>query len=148
MMYMEYNHYALFLHNRLIDDGKLMDALALSDRYLRNGASDKLLQLVIESAEVSTSISDSSQGHRGLKLWSDTWQYCLRLKNKELAATLALKYAAVIVVFIIIDEYLQNFTTEVLSVFSAYSGCCSLHVYYQVLPYMGFGCCSRSSYYV
>ncbi|CAM8967510.1 unnamed protein product [Rhodiola kirilowii] len=78
--------------DRLIDDGKYMDALALSDRYLRNGASDKLLQLIIESGEVANSVSDPPQGLGSPKIWSDTWQYCMRLKNKELAASLALKY--------------------------------------------------------
>uniref|UniRef100_A0A7N0VLB1 ZFYVE26-like TPR repeats domain-containing protein n=1 Tax=Kalanchoe fedtschenkoi TaxID=63787 RepID=A0A7N0VLB1_KALFE len=78
--------------DRLIEDGKLMDALAISDRYLRNGASDKLLQLIIESVEGTGSVSDLPPGHGGVKIWSDTWQYCLRLKNKELAAKLALKY--------------------------------------------------------
>ncbi|GER40378.1 zinc finger protein, partial [Striga asiatica] len=38
----------------LIDEGKLVDALALSDRFLRNGASDGLLQMLIESGEDDT----------------------------------------------------------------------------------------------
>lgn len=42
---------------RLIDEGKLMDALALSDRFLRKGASDQLLQLLIERGEENQSIS-------------------------------------------------------------------------------------------
>ncbi|GJV05566.1 hypothetical protein Tco_1343222, partial [Tanacetum coccineum] len=37
--------------NRLIDEGKLIDALALSDRCLRDGASDNLLRLLIEREE-------------------------------------------------------------------------------------------------
>jgi zinc finger FYVE domain-containing protein 26 len=75
--------------NRLIDEGKLMDALALSDRFLRNGASDWLLQLLIKSREENPSTSGRSQGYGGQ---SNSWQYCLRLKDKQLAATLALKY--------------------------------------------------------
>ncbi|AEC07743.1 zinc finger FYVE domain protein [Arabidopsis thaliana] len=74
--------------NRLIDEGKLMDALALSDRFLRNGASDWLLQLLIKSREENPSTSGRSQGYGGQ---SNSWQYCLRLKDKQLAATLALK---------------------------------------------------------
>uniref|UniRef100_A0A1J3CB32 ZFYVE26-like TPR repeats domain-containing protein n=1 Tax=Noccaea caerulescens TaxID=107243 RepID=A0A1J3CB32_NOCCA len=75
--------------NRLIDEGKLMDALALSDRFLRNGASDWLLQLLIKSREENPSTVGRSQGQ---SIWSNSWQYCLRLKDKQLAATLALKY--------------------------------------------------------
>ncbi|GMI81443.1 hypothetical protein like AT2G25730 [Hibiscus trionum] len=77
---------------RLIDEGKLMDALALSDRFLRNGASDRLLQLLIESGEGSHSTSGQPQGYGGHGIWSNSWQYCLRLKDKQLAAGLALKY--------------------------------------------------------
>ncbi|KAK6927422.1 hypothetical protein RJ641_006013 [Dillenia turbinata] len=77
---------------RLIDEGKLMDALALSDRFLRNGASDRLLQLLIERGEESNSASSQTQGYGGHRIWSSSWQYCLRLKDKQLAAQLALKY--------------------------------------------------------
>lgn len=77
---------------RLIGEGKLMDALALSDRFLRNGASDQLLQLVIERAEEIHSNSAQRQGHGGHNIWSNSWQYCLRLKDKQLAARLALRY--------------------------------------------------------
>ncbi|XVE97525.1 hypothetical protein REPUB_Repub03eG0027100 [Reevesia pubescens] len=77
---------------RLIDEGKLMDALALSDRFLRNGASDRLLQLLIERGEESHSTSGQPQGYGGHGIWSNSWQYCLRLKDKQLAAGLALKY--------------------------------------------------------
>ncbi|XAR70903.1 hypothetical protein NMG60_11027941 [Bertholletia excelsa] len=77
---------------RLIEEGKLMDALALSDRCLRNGASDQLLQLLIERGEENNSVSGQSQGYAIHSMWSDTWQYCLRLKDKQLAARLALKY--------------------------------------------------------
>ncbi|XP_004303436.1 PREDICTED: uncharacterized protein LOC101291736 [Fragaria vesca subsp. vesca] len=76
---------------RLIDDGKLMDALALSDRFLRNGASDQLLQLLIEHEEENQLVSGHSQGYGGNSIWSTSWQYCLRLKDKEEAARLALK---------------------------------------------------------
>lgn len=67
-----------------------MDALAISDRFLQNGASDQLLQLLIERGEEN--ISGQSQGHSGNNNWSHSWQYCLRLKDKQLAARLALKY--------------------------------------------------------
>lgn len=77
---------------RLIDEGKLMDALALSDRFLRNGASDELLQLVIEQTEEIHSNSVQRQGFGGRNIWSNSWQYCLRLKDKQLAARLALRY--------------------------------------------------------
>ena len=69
-----------------------MDALALSDRFLRNGATDRLLQLLIESGEENHSISGQPQGYGGHNIWSNSWQYCLRLKDKQLAARLALKY--------------------------------------------------------
>ncbi|CAH9122192.1 unnamed protein product [Cuscuta epithymum] len=74
----------------LIDEGKLMDALAISDRFLSNGASDWLLQLLLERGEENN--SGQSQGYVGNHIWSNNWQYCLRLKDKRLAATLALKY--------------------------------------------------------
>ncbi|GAV76003.1 hypothetical protein CFOL_v3_19478 [Cephalotus follicularis] len=77
---------------RLINEQKLMDALALSDRFLSNGASDRLLQLLIESGEDNHSISGQTHGYGGQIIWSDSWQYCLRLKDKQLAARLALKY--------------------------------------------------------
>ncbi|XP_030548723.1 uncharacterized protein LOC115753985 isoform X2 [Rhodamnia argentea] len=77
---------------RLIDEGKLTDALALSDRFLRNGASDRLLQLLIERGEENHSISGQTQSCAGHSIWSGSWQYCLRLKDKQLAAKLALKY--------------------------------------------------------
>ncbi|XP_010526122.1 PREDICTED: uncharacterized protein LOC104803772 [Tarenaya hassleriana] len=78
--------------DRLIDEGKLMDALAISDRFLRNGASDRLLQLLIEHGEENHSILGQSQGYGGHNIWSESWQYCLRLKDKQRAATLALTY--------------------------------------------------------
>ncbi|KAH9761013.1 zinc finger FYVE domain-containing protein [Citrus sinensis] len=77
---------------RLMNEGKLMDALALSDRFLRNGASDQLLQLLIERGEENHSISGQPQGYGGHGIWSNSWQYCLRLKDKQLAARLALRY--------------------------------------------------------
>ena len=76
---------------RLIDEGKLMDALALSDRFLRNGASDRLLQLLIERGDENQSMSGQSQSYGSNNVWSNSWQYCLRLKDKQLAARLALK---------------------------------------------------------
>lgn len=78
--------------DRLINEGNLMDALALSDRFLRNGASDQLLQLLIERGEENNSVSGQSQGYAVHSMWSNSWQYCLRLKDKQLAARLALKY--------------------------------------------------------
>ncbi|KAL6985377.1 hypothetical protein U1Q18_018753 [Sarracenia purpurea var. burkii] len=69
-----------------------MDALALSDRCLRNGASDHLLQLLIECGEESNSVSGQSQGFAVHSTWGYSWQYCLRLKDKQLASRLALKY--------------------------------------------------------
>ncbi|XP_078432242.1 zinc finger FYVE domain protein isoform X2 [Wolffia australiana] len=75
---------------RLIDRGKLVDALALSDRFLRCGASDRLLKLLIERGEVNTPIFEIPQGSTQTSA-DDSWQYCLRLKDKELAARLALK---------------------------------------------------------
>lgn len=78
--------------NRLVDEGKLMDALALSDRFLRNGASDHLLQLLVERGEENHSVSGQAQNYGGHGIWSNSWQYCLRLKDKQLAAGLALRY--------------------------------------------------------
>ncbi|XP_077246440.1 zinc finger FYVE domain protein isoform X2 [Tasmannia lanceolata] len=77
---------------RLINEGKLMDALALSDRCLCDGASDSLLQLLIERGEESNSISGQPQGYGTHNFCSNSWQYCLRLKDKQLAARLALKF--------------------------------------------------------
>lgn len=68
-----------------------MDALALSDRFLRNGASDQLLQLLIERAEDIHSNSAQRHGYGRRNIWSNSWQYCLRLKDKQLAARLALR---------------------------------------------------------
>lgn len=68
-----------------------MDALALSDRFLRNGASDWLLELLIKSSEETPSTLGRSQGYGSQRIWSNSWQYCLRLKDKQLAVTLALK---------------------------------------------------------
>lgn len=68
-----------------------MDALAISDRFLRNGASDSLLKLLIEREEERDSIFRQSQHHGNPGVWSTSWQYCLRLKDKQLAARLALK---------------------------------------------------------
>ncbi|XP_065850998.1 uncharacterized protein [Euphorbia lathyris] len=77
---------------RLIGEGKLMDALAISDRFLREGASDQLLQLLIERGEENHPLSGQPQSYGGQSIWSNSWQYCLRFKNKHLAAKLALKY--------------------------------------------------------
>uniref|UniRef100_A0A0E0FP02 ZFYVE26-like TPR repeats domain-containing protein n=1 Tax=Oryza nivara TaxID=4536 RepID=A0A0E0FP02_ORYNI len=77
---------------RLINEGKLTDALALSDRCLRNGASDKLLQLLIEQREEISLGARQSRAYGSHNFGSDTWQYCLRLRDKKLAAQLALKY--------------------------------------------------------
>ncbi|KAL5729310.1 hypothetical protein ACHQM5_002282 [Ranunculus cassubicifolius] len=71
---------------RLILEGKLTDALALSDRCLRDGASDQLLQLLVEHGE------ENHSGSGVHSIWSSCWKYCLRLKDKQLAAKLSLKY--------------------------------------------------------
>ncbi|XP_021746280.1 uncharacterized protein LOC110712151 isoform X1 [Chenopodium quinoa] len=76
---------------RLIEEKNIMDALSFSDRCLRGGASDELLRLLIEHEENSQN-SGSSQGHVGNRMLSDSWQYCLRLKDKQLAAQLALRF--------------------------------------------------------
>uniref|UniRef100_A0A0D9YB77 ZFYVE26-like TPR repeats domain-containing protein n=1 Tax=Oryza glumipatula TaxID=40148 RepID=A0A0D9YB77_9ORYZ len=77
---------------RLINEGKLTDALALSDRCLRNGASDKLLQLLIEQREEISLGARQFRAYGSHNFGRDTWQYCLRLRDKKLAAQLALKY--------------------------------------------------------
>ncbi|KAK8453043.1 hypothetical protein SEVIR_5G218000v4 [Setaria viridis] len=77
---------------RLITEGKLTDALAVSDRCLRNGASDKLLQLLIEQKEDRSQGTGQIRAYGSHNLGSDTWQYCLRLRDKKLAVQLALKY--------------------------------------------------------
>ncbi|KAG6557384.1 hypothetical protein Mapa_000653 [Marchantia paleacea] len=79
----------------LMEEGKLVDALALADRWLRDGAPDRLLQQLIERGEDGGSHSSLGwQGHGSShhNLWNSSWQYCIRLRNKNLAATLALKY--------------------------------------------------------
>lgn len=77
-----------------------MDALAVSDRFLRDGASDQLLQLLIERGEENQAFSGQPQSYGGHSIWSNSWQYCLRLKNKQLAARLALKYVTIGCVFL------------------------------------------------
>jgi zinc finger FYVE domain-containing protein 26 len=77
---------------RLINEGKLKDALAVSDRCLRNGASDKLLQLLIEQTEERSLVSGQTRAYGSHNVGSDTWQHCLRLRDKKLASELALKY--------------------------------------------------------
>lgn len=77
---------------RLIHEGKLIDALALSDRCLRNGASDQLLQLLVESDDEKQVTTGQSQSYGTHNILSNSWQYCLRLKDKQLAAKLSLKY--------------------------------------------------------
>jgi len=69
-----------------------MDALALSDRCLCNGASDRLLQLLIERGEENNTLSGQPHGYGARNFGSNSWQYCLRLKDKQLAARLAIKY--------------------------------------------------------
>lgn len=77
---------------RLIHEGKLIDALALSDRCLRHGASDQLLQLLVESGDEKQATTGQSQSCGMHNFLSNSWQYCLRLKDKQLAAKLSLKY--------------------------------------------------------
>jgi hypothetical protein len=70
-----------------------VDALALADRWLQAGAPDSLLQLLIERGEETGSQSAGQwKANGGSHLYSSSWQYCIRLHNKTLAATLALKY--------------------------------------------------------
>ncbi|KAK1299184.1 hypothetical protein QJS10_CPB14g01000 [Acorus calamus] len=76
----------------LISEGKLADALALSDRCLNDGASDELLQLLVENGEEKKANFVHHQGYGSQNFVNDSWQYCLRLKDKHLAARLALKY--------------------------------------------------------
>ncbi|KAK1298833.1 hypothetical protein QJS10_CPB14g00999 [Acorus calamus] len=76
----------------LISEGKLADALALSDHCLNEGASDELLQLLVENGEEKKANFVQHQGYGSQKFVNDSWQYCLRLKDKHLAARLALKY--------------------------------------------------------
>lgn len=68
----------------------MTDALALSDRFLRGGASDQLLRLLIECEENRR--NSGVLQHLGNRMLSNSWQYCLRLKDKQLAAQLALRY--------------------------------------------------------
>lgn len=78
---------------RLMEEGKLMEALSISDRWLRDGAPDQLLQLLIEKGEESEADSGKQwQGNNSSHPHSSSWQYCIRLRNKTLAATLALKW--------------------------------------------------------
>ncbi|XP_039118557.1 uncharacterized protein LOC120254523 isoform X2 [Dioscorea cayenensis subsp. rotundata] len=77
---------------RLINEGKLMDALALSDRCLRDGASDRLLQLLIEQDDENNPITGHPYGYGTRNFASNSWQYCIRLKDKQLAAKLALTF--------------------------------------------------------
>ncbi|KAK1299430.1 hypothetical protein QJS10_CPB14g01014 [Acorus calamus] len=78
--------------DKLISEGKLADALALSDRCLNEGASDELLQLLVENGEEKKANFVKHQGYGSQNFVNDSWQYCLRLKDKHLAARLALKY--------------------------------------------------------
>jgi zinc finger FYVE domain-containing protein 26 len=77
-----------------MEEGKLVDALALADRCLHDGAPDSLLQLLIERGEETGGNQWQGRGG-GDHLYSSSWQYCIRLRNKTLAATLALKYGMV-----------------------------------------------------
>lgn len=77
---------------RLISEGKLSDALAVSDRCLRNGASDNLLQLLIEQKEEKGPGTGQIHPYGSHSVGNDTSQYCLRLRDKKVAAQLALKY--------------------------------------------------------
>lgn len=76
-----------------------MDALALSDRCLRHGASDKLLQLLIEYGERDHLDSGRGDGFGTNSFWRESWRLCQRLKNKQLAAKLALKYTSFFILY-------------------------------------------------
>ncbi|KAK1290975.1 Glucan endo-1,3-beta-glucosidase 12 [Acorus calamus] len=78
------------VRSMLISEGKLADALALSDRCLNEGASDELLQLLVENGEQKKANFVQHQGYGTQNFVNDNWQYCLRLKDKHLAARLAL----------------------------------------------------------
>ncbi|KAK1299186.1 hypothetical protein QJS10_CPB14g01002 [Acorus calamus] len=78
--------------DKLISEGKLADALALSDRCLNEGASYELLQLLVENGEENKANFVQQQGYGSQNFVNDSWQYCLRLNDKHLAARLALKY--------------------------------------------------------
>ncbi|KAK1299470.1 hypothetical protein QJS10_CPB14g00985 [Acorus calamus] len=78
--------------DKLISEGKLADALALSDCCLNEGASYELLQLLVENGEEKKANFVQHQGYGSQNIVNDSWQYCLRLKDKHLAARLALKY--------------------------------------------------------
>ncbi|KAK1298061.1 hypothetical protein QJS10_CPB14g00969 [Acorus calamus] len=77
--------------DKLISEGKLADALALSDRCLNEGASYELLQLLVENGEEKKANFVQHQGYGSQNFVNDSWKYCLRLKDKHLAARLALK---------------------------------------------------------
>lgn len=81
-----------------------MDALALSDRCLRDGASDHLLKLLIEREEENHTVFNASS-HSNFRIPSNSWQYCRRLKDKQLAAKLALKYMSIYIHTIIFSIF-------------------------------------------
>jgi zinc finger FYVE domain-containing protein 26 len=60
--------------------------LVVADRYLQDGAPDYLLHLLIEQADSTLAADGQFPGY--LK---NSWQYCLRLRDKRLAASLAIK---------------------------------------------------------
>ncbi|MCO5611281.1 hypothetical protein L7F22_065533 [Adiantum nelumboides] len=72
--------------NRLLEEGKMVDALALADRYLRGGAPDYLLRLLIENTDGGAARTGHWQSN------NMTWQYCIRLRDKKLATSLAVKH--------------------------------------------------------
>ena len=58
----------------------------VADRYLQEGAPDYLLHLLIEQGDDVFAVDGHLQG-----LLNNSWQYCLRLRDKRLAASLAMK---------------------------------------------------------
>ncbi|KAG9459296.1 hypothetical protein H6P81_003804 [Aristolochia fimbriata] len=77
---------------RLINEGNLMDALALSDRCLQNGASDQLLEMLIEHGDENNFICRQNEGYGANSLWTESWRFVQRLKDKHLASRLALRH--------------------------------------------------------
>ena len=77
--------------SRFIRAGQLRQALDLADRWLPDGAPDELLQMLIEEAGRESPVAKRGKQEGGKNLAEDSWQHCIRLRDKEVAAELALK---------------------------------------------------------
>eukprot|EP00898_Chlorokybus_atmophyticus_P005916 jgi/Chlat1/6325/Chrsp44S05889 len=79
--------------DRLTGNGQLDDALAIADRWLTAGPPDSLLALLVET---ECKLQDHQAGIMHQEINAEHkplgWQYCLRLRDKEKAAQLALRY--------------------------------------------------------